>query len=227
VLVPGNITLTSRTAAEIAMDYSANLAAVGVNGRWELVQFQDVELTDTDLDTGEKTYVLSTLLRGRRGTEWAVGTGVAGDRFALLDGAITRIALPSSMLGVAANYQPVTDGLEYGDVASQAFASAGVALEPFSPVDIAATWDGLEATITWKRRTRALGDVPPGGGDVPLFEAAESYDVELWVGSVLVATETVTEQQLVTTDAVEGDTEVRIFQNSALVGRGTAGVAEI
>jgi hypothetical protein len=227
VRVPAASSLESSTDLALITLFATNLVAVGAHGRWELLQFRDALLLGTDEDTGEKTYRLSTLLRGRRGTEWAVGSGLAEDTFVLLNDAINRVPLPNAAIGVSITYRPVTNGLDYDDGTDQLFTSQGVALKPFSPVNIAATWDGGEVTITWNRRTRALGDVPSSGGDVPLGEATESYDVEIYVGSVLVDSGTVSVPEFTTTEAVEGDTEVRIYQNSALVGRGTVGEATI
>ncbi len=65
-----NVKLTTPGAAlasttELAVYAGANAAAIGVHGRWEIIQFQTATLE------ADGTYTLSNLLRGRRGTEWA------------------------------------------------------------------------------------------------------------------------------------------------------------
>jgi hypothetical protein len=60
----------------------ANLAVLGS----EVIQFKSATLVATN------TYALTGLLRGRRGTEWAIGTHAAGDRFVLASTATWRRA---------------------------------------------------------------------------------------------------------------------------------------
>jgi hypothetical protein len=66
-----------------ALANGANLAAIGS----ELVQFGSAE------PLGERRFRLSKLLRGRRGTEWAMSGHAAGERFVLLSSrTLQRIA---------------------------------------------------------------------------------------------------------------------------------------
>ena len=72
----------------------ANLAAlIRADGNAELIQFQD-----TALSLG--VYTLTTLLRGRRGTEVFTGGHAVGDLFVLLGGdGVTRRPLGLDRLG--------------------------------------------------------------------------------------------------------------------------------
>lgn len=73
-----------------ALMAGANLAIVGE----ELIQFGRAE----QLAPGR--FRLSKLLRGRRGTEWAASTHVAGERFCLVDGAAMRtVELSAAAVG--------------------------------------------------------------------------------------------------------------------------------
>jgi hypothetical protein len=53
-------------------------------------------------------------------------------------------------------------------------------LMPYAPVHIQASgsW-GADITLTWQRRTRVGGELVDGGGDVPLAEDEEAYEVDI------------------------------------------------
>jgi hypothetical protein len=78
----------------------ANAAVVGN----EFLQFQTATLG------GPGQYVLGGLLRGRLGTDDAVGSHVAGERFALLDGleALVRVCDGLARVGVPSTYKVVS-----------------------------------------------------------------------------------------------------------------------
>ena len=86
-----------------------------------------------------------------------------------------------------------------------------------------------DVLITWHRRTRLACNF--GSGLVPLGEASEAYDVEVYATSgyaTVLRTERVTEREFAYTAAmqiadfgtVQGTVYVRIYQISATVGRG-------
>ncbi|MDE2562079.1 MAG: phage tail protein [Sphingomonadales bacterium] len=135
----------------------------------ELIQFASVELL------ADGRYSLSQLLRGRGGTEWAIGAHVAGERFVLLDDCI--IALDSLMLGDPAVCRVLAAGL--GDVApvESTVNAAGSSRRPLSPVhgSISRTADG-GLDLAWVRRARGAWGWPDFA-DIPLNEAAEVWDV--------------------------------------------------
>src|SRR3546814_17044540 len=80
ILASAEVTLSN--AGDALLDGGANLALVGD----ELLQFGRAEQIDAT------RWRLSRLWRGRRGTEAAIGTPAAGDRFGLLKPG-TRLAL--------------------------------------------------------------------------------------------------------------------------------------
>jgi hypothetical protein len=95
------VLLTSGTLSsvnELAVLNGANAALTGD----ELIQFQNAELID------EKTYKLTKLLRGRQGTEWAVASHVAGDKFILFTASLYATSLPSNLIGRLLYYKGVS-----------------------------------------------------------------------------------------------------------------------
>jgi hypothetical protein len=145
-----------------ALAAGANLAAVGD----ELIQFGAVDMI------GERRFRLSRLLRGRRGTEWAAGSHVAGEPFTL----ITRETLAALEAPAGADAQVLASGV--GDFPAAATASlmvAGEGLRPPSPVHLRATETlGGDLAISWVRRSRQ-GWTWTDGADTPLGEESERY----------------------------------------------------
>jgi hypothetical protein len=229
VIVPAGTTLESRT--EDAVLLGANAAAIGVNGRWEIVQFQNAELVASN------RYRLTTLLRGRRGTEHIVGTSEVNDFFVLVSGpGIIRLPLTTGQIGAELFYRAVTFGSQFVASTSQSFTGTGMALETFSPVHILGERDEItdDLTITWIRRDR-LHQTMRSGVDVPNSEASESYSIDIMDADTVVRTLTSSTTSVVYTEAQQttdfggpvSEVTVRVYQLSAIVGRGTPGVATV
>lgn len=167
VLAHGGMSLASATAG--AIDAGANLALCGD----ELLQFANAE------QIGPARWRLSALLRGRRGTELAIGTQRPEDRFVLLEpGTSLSLDLPLTTLG--GTVRVLAAGV--GDVAGPAAAACvidGASVLPPSPV--ALRWHevgGGDVAISWTRRSRA-GWRWIDGVDAPLVEERERYRVTL------------------------------------------------
>lgn len=75
----------------------------GEDRRWELMQFRDAE------EIGDKTYRLSHLMRGRKGTE-AV-SHPAGSKFVFLDTTVLRLPAQSAWIGTDLYHRAVSNGL--------------------------------------------------------------------------------------------------------------------
>lgn len=95
--------LTSCTSD--ALDNGENLCALRSGTTWELLQFRDATLIDTDSE-GRKTYTLAGFYRGRKGTAEAIDDHATDDTLVLLP--MLNIDAPESELNVALNYKAVT-----------------------------------------------------------------------------------------------------------------------
>jgi hypothetical protein len=222
VLINGELS----SVTELAVFNGANVAVLGN----EIIQFQNATLIS------EGKYRLSKFLRGRLGTEHEVGTHIAGEVFVLLSSTINRVAMQSSLIGLSRFYKPVSVGSTLNAATEEAFTYTGKTLRPYSPVHISGTRN-LPATndwtITWVRRTRISGSWQDGV-DVALNEESEKYHLQIMDGVTSVRTvETITspiftytaEMQVTDFGSVQSNLSVKIYQISAIVGRGVAGEA--
>lgn len=216
--------LDSKTAIEVLN--GANAAILGD----EIIQWK----TATLLSGG--TYELSGLLRGRRGTEWAVATHKLGERFVVLaaDG-LYRTPLPQTEIGRTAYYRAVQNGGEWDDAPTIPFSFTANSLKCLAPVKIKGSRDGSgNLTISWVRRTRWYGEWQDGI-DVPLFEASEKYEIDILSGSSVKRTITTTTPSLFysvadqTSDfgAPQSVVSFAIYQMNAVIGRGHAGQSNL
>jgi hypothetical protein len=215
-----------QNVSALAVLNGANAALVG----HEVIQFATATLVEP------AKYLLSGLLRGRLGTEWAVGGHVAGEPFVLLDGSLKKLPLASNLVGVSRPYKAVSYGLSLASGVAQDFMYSGVALKPYSPVHLAAERDGSgNMVIRWVRRARLGGDWQDRV-DILVNESGESYEVDILDGtdvvrrlvgiSVAEASYSAAEQAA-DFGAVQPVVAVRVYQVSGLVGRGYAAEAEL
>jgi len=229
---------TLAAAGEAAVLDGANAVLIGD----EVVQFADVAAN------ADGSFTLSTLLRGRRGTEWATANHTLGERVVVLsDATLLKVALPDTELNVSRLYQAVTAGGLAGDGTFKALTFLGRAAMPYAPVDVRGVRGVAPAdwTITWKRRTR-LGGAWKDGTDVPLGEETEDYEVDVLNGASVVRTLSATAspggsfvtpgaQQAVYTvadqnsdfGATQAMLSLRVCQLSATVGRGFVAAATV
>lgn len=159
-------------ADAVAMDAGANLAMLGN----ELVQFAKAE------PLGANCWRLSGLWRGRRGSEAAIGTQAAGDRFVLVAAdSIRGINLSDAALGAEIRLMAEGPG-DHGAPVETEVAITCYSMVPPSPVHLAASSnDDGGATIRWVRRSRN-GWRWIDGVDAPLGEEAERYRVTITAG---------------------------------------------
>ncbi len=170
VLVRGDLALADADAA--ALDAGANLAMAG----GELIQFGRA------VPLGGGRWRLTQLLRGRRGTEAAIGTQAPGDGFVLISAdSVRTIDLPVAAIG--GTVRVMASGVGDAVPVETRLVLAGASVLPPSPVGLRATIaaDG-GATLRWTRRSRA-GWRWIDGGDVPLGEGGEAYAVTVLTGA--------------------------------------------
>ena len=162
--------------AEEMLEGANRAVVIRADGTAEVIHFQDVTATDAG------TWVLSTLLRGRRGTEVYVSGHGPGEMFVMLDdsAAILRRLLPLDRVGKTLHLAAVARGGEAGNSKPQTIVLAGNDLKPYAPVHLAASGSfGTDITFSWVRRTRFGGHLQDGFGTVLLAEDTEEYEVEI------------------------------------------------
>ena len=179
-LLHDGMTLSSATDAQL--DDFANLAFVGANGVGEYLQFK------TATKIADRTWLLSNLRRGRRGTNHAIAGHGDGETFVLVsDGGIYRLATgDSSQWGNEVALRGVSRQQEPSEAATVAFTNTGEGKRPFSPVDLTETYSGDDLTLTWTRRSRFYD------GELNT-DAPETYEIDIRKGATFVKTVTVTE----------------------------------
>lgn len=163
---------------DVLMTTRANLALLGINGRWEAIQFQNA------LDLGDGRYQLYGLLRGLYGTERNRSNHEVGDTFLLLAGTngILRPSMGASEIGQEKSYRAVSLGRDINSVPSIVYANTAEGLRPYAP------WDARKSkaasndqTVTWERRTRLSNNALRG--IMPLGETAEAYRIRFYTSS--------------------------------------------
>ena len=183
----------------------------------EILQYKNASLNS------DGTYTLTTLLRGRRGTEWAIGTHRTGDRFIFLSNSLMFDRTAS--LNVDSFYKAVTFGNFLEDANPKQIIPKIICLKPFSVSYFTVKKDASEGLLfEWSRRSR---DVTGYFKTLDLFETDELYELDITANSITV-TKTINNQlsyyyskaeQI--SDGLYGFSIVStIYQLSDLVGRG-------
>jgi hypothetical protein len=177
-------TFTSATEAEVFE--GANLCAYGNNGRWELIQFQDIT------DNGNNTFTLSKLNRARRGTDYAVDFHRVGDFIIPLGVSYTDMtAFTFSQINLSFNYKGVGFGQDESLVIPKRTTLAGYAALPWVPTIPTLVRDRTaltgDITIDWERRSRTSGALVDSVENSPIdgtgkdpVTLAETYKVTIW-----------------------------------------------
>ncbi len=225
---------TLASVTDLALFGGANALAVeAVPGVWEVLQFGVAELI------APGRYRLTRLLRGQRGTEDAMGApALAGARVVVLDEALAPLPVSEAALGLEANWRVGAASKPVSDRSYRAlgFTPGGVGLRPFSVAHVEQPWrkarEPGDLVIRWTRRSRALAADSWTAPEVPLAEEAEAYEVEILDGAIVRRTLASATTSVTYTSAQQaadwgaplgpGDAlDIRVFQLSALVGRGT------
>lgn len=175
----------------------------------------------------EGVYDLSGLMRGMRGTEWAISGHGSNERVVLLDLTTTnRQALNVSDIMATIYWKAITFGRAADTATSESIQFNAVSQKPFAPVDLRGNRDTSDLVITWERRTRLTTNFYTEA--YPLGEATEAYIVSIYADSgftSLVAEYTATTNIFTYTAAMQGSPQpatvyVKVCQVSAIAGRG-------
>ena len=223
-----DIFLTNGSLSSITEQALFNGGNVAVLGE-EIIQFQTVEI----LDGNSQKLRLSSLLRGRQGTEHTTGTHAFSDDFVLLDSRVLKLDMPPITFGLGLHYKPLSVGQGLTDVDEVGYTYEGKTLKPWSPVQVAAKRDSPSTndwTLNWVRRTRFGGEFKDNGLEPPLNEAYEKYEIDFLDGSGnVVATKAVSDltsyiyteaDQIADFGSAQSTIRTKIYQMSDAVGRG-------
>ena len=234
-LVIDLLTGTLESVTDLTLFGGANaLALETAPGIWEIVQAGVADLI------APGRYRLTRLLRGQRGTEGAMGNPApAGARVVVLDDALASLPIAEADLGLPWNWRigPASRSVSDETYVARAFTPVGVGLRLFSVAHVEQPWRKPripgDLTIRWTRRSRALSADSWGAVEVPVVEEVDAYEVEILNGSTVKRVLNATTTSAIYTAAQQtadwgaplapGDTlDIRIFQISALIGRGAA-----
>jgi len=211
---------------EAVMLGGANHFAYGADGRWEIIAAQKCTLQSG------KTYVLRDLLRGRFGSEWAMGLHQVGDAIVLLDtDDLAMVSMSASTIGLSRLYRGITYGRDLSTDSNRSFTYQAVNLKPLAPIllnghrDASGNW-----SLSWVRRARGLVEWRDYV-DTPLSEATEQYQIEIFSSSgyttvkrtltlSAAAASYTTAEQTADFGSNQATLYLRIYQLSATVGRG-------
>lgn len=218
-------TLASVTALQLLG--GANHFAYGIDGRWEIIGAQ----TCTDLGDGD--WLLTDIISGRFGTEWATSLHVISDFIVKLDTTSAGfIGQNQATIGIERIYRAVTNGMPLDSASDLPFTYNGVNLECLSPVYVrGARAASNDWSVDWVRRTR-IGGEWRDRIDAPLSETSEGYEVEIYSDSTYatlkrtitgLATPAATyasAQQTTDFGSAQSTLYLKIYQLSSVVGRG-------
>ncbi|MGE3712362.1 MAG: glycoside hydrolase/phage tail family protein, partial [Hyphomicrobiaceae bacterium] len=214
------------SATRLGLLAGDNVAAMRTgDGEWEVIQFETATLQSPGI------YELSGLLRGQAGTEGAILVSLAaGARFVLINDALARIDLASAQVGLPLNwrYGPADRDLGDESYAAVTHSFRGVGRRPLSPVHVHGRRADGNLFMHWIRRTRIESDSWDAVA-VPLGEDLESYEIDILSAGTVIrtlasATTSATytaSQQTADFGSPQSEMDVRVYQLSAVWGRGT------
>lgn len=194
------------------------------SGSWEIFQAQHIELI------GQRTYRLSKLLRGSKGSEHAVSeTALAGATIVKLDDTLRQSTTTQDDINVPYYYHvgPTGKALGSASFVTSAHAYQGEALKPLAPCHVALDAIDNDFMITWVRRGRVNAD-SWALSEIPLGEEYEAYEVDILVDGAVRRTLSSTSESVLYTyidqvsDGALAGFTAHVYQLSNSVGRGYA-----
>ncbi len=232
---PLDVRLTSGALSSIsdqALLSGGNVALIGHPSiaDWEVFQYRDAILVDQD------TWALSMRLRGQRGTDgiipttWPIGSTVV-----IVDEAPRQIPIAPSQRGVAREYRigPAAKPVDHSAYQTLSHVAHGIGLRPYRPVHFdARRLGGSDVRIAWVRQARIDGEFWDAL-DVPLGEAAESYQLRVIVSGavrrevIVGASEWIYTAAEQLADSISGAFSIEVAQISDRFGPGLAGKVNV
>jgi hypothetical protein len=156
-IVDGINSLDVQLSNPQALLYHADRAALAMGANAMLVGMEIVQFGRA-LALGGGCYRLSQLLRGRRGTEWAVPGHQAGERIVLLDPAsLVPVRMDPAMIGAVVEVRAYGIADDEADPPTAALPANGESLRPMSPCHLNASMDGDWCILRWVPRRAEPG----------------------------------------------------------------------
>lgn len=211
-----------------------NLAVIGNDGgEWEIIQFKNAEMVS------ENRFEISYLVRGKYGSALAMKTQTSAlSRFVILNEAVQSFDLNAEEMFalIDIKYGLSSKNLEHESYQTAQWQHDPVALRPFAPAHVKALKNANTLEVSWIRQTRYGGE-SWAIAQVPLNEQIEAYEVEIWPlnGGVALRQFDCNNPEFIYSEAdqiadfggLAQDFKLKIYQMSALVGRGTEKEVEI
>ncbi len=219
------------SVSELEALRGANTIAVGAHGRWEVISFA----TATALGGG--LYEIRNLLRGRLGTEWAIGMHQLGDIVCTLSlDDLSYVQNSLSDVGTQYLYRAVSLGENlYGDrTIDQFHTNNAVCLKPYAPAGFEAIRKpNLDILFRWRERSRYLWRDYWSG--VSSNEGEYEIDIALADDSVKTVSVSAATEYLYTRIEQEADgfddqliiRDCSAYQLSSVVGRGYPATTQV
>lgn len=189
----------------------------------ELIQYADAE------EKGNGVWELSTLLRGLRGTEWAIGKHEVGERFVRLSmSAVDRVTHEENYLNVEGRYRAVSSNQAVEDASDVYFANTGNSLRPYSPFVKQIGRNGDDVLLEWLPRVRQNGGLL-NGHETVIDQDEERYEIDVVSGgNVVRSVQLIAHREWAYTAAmqiadfgsVQNKVTFRLYQVGRVVGRG-------
>ena len=197
------------SATEIEVLNWANLGAlIDGDGNAELIQWK------TATDNGDGTFTLTSLLRGRRGTEDQIDSRAIGNMFVILDESVLAYS-DTTTSDTTTRYHRAASVFDTADTARPTVTKSlrGRAEQPYAVCQVVGTRDGSDnLDIEWLRRARYGGEWLDGTGSVTLGEASEDYEVDIYNGPLE------TDKLYSDTDAFDGNSSTFVLKFGPSVG---------
>lgn len=221
--------ISSVTQSQFEQDQNAALVWNSALLAWEIITFRDASLQS------DGSYIISTMTRGRRGTDIFTEGHAIGDIFILLSTTtVQSFVMDLSRLNTGRFYKGVSVAGSVEDALIVGLTHTGSDLKPYAAVTLAAALDGgSNIDLSWVRRTRVGGPLANFTGVIPLAEETESYEVDIKTGPDGVvqrtlapttpavqydAADTITDWDAIAAILVPGDTDANDDSNNAATG---------
>lgn len=160
----------STAASDLDVLNGENLIVIG----YEILQFRTATLIGTN------QYRLSGLIRGRRGTEYAVDSHSIGEAVGLATLEGQRIAASNQEKNKTFGFRALEINRYYSTLPAYTNVQlVGRSRMPYAPCHGYAESDTTDCFFYWVRRVRKDGELVDGY-DAPLDESSEAYEVEVY-----------------------------------------------